>query len=190
MIAMAIVNRPDVILADEPTTALDVTVQAQVLDTLMDMKDAVGAAIVLITHDLGVVADVADRVLVMYAGRPVELGDSRDVFRDPRMPYTAGLLGSTPSAEGTRAGERLRPISGSPPSLIDLPAGCAFHPRCPLASDVCRSEAPDLVPQQRGDGTEGSLHLAACHHSDRLEQADDPVDFFRPETTLAKEAGR
>ena len=185
MIAMAIVNRPDVILADEPTTALDVTVQAQVLDTLMDMKDAVGAAVVLITHDLAVVADVADRVLVMYAGRPVELGESRDVFRDPRMPYTAGLLGSTPAATGD-AGERLRPISGSPPSLIDLPSGCSFHPRCPLASEVCTSESPALAPQRREDGTDGPLHLAACHHSDRLAASSDPIEFFRPETTTAK----
>ena len=183
MIAMAIINRPDVILADEPTTALDVTVQAQVLDTLMETKDAVGAAIVLITHDLGVVAEVADRVLVMYAGRPVELGVSQDVFRHPRMPYTAGLLGSTPSAEGSRAGEKLRPIPGAPPSLIDLPSGCAFHPRCPLASEVCRTEAPPLA-EQRDAGD--SLHLAACHHSDALAAADDPVDFFRPDSATAK----
>ena len=186
MIAMAIVNRPDVILADEPTTALDVTVQAQVLDTLMEMKDAVGAAIVLITHDLAVVADVADRVMVMYAGRPVELGESRDVFTDPRMPYTAGLLGSTPAAGGAHAGDRLRPISGSPPSLIDLPAGCSFHPRCPLATDVCREESPALATQERVDGTHGPLHLAACHHSDRLAQAGDPIDFFRSESTTAE----
>ncbi len=190
MIAMAIVNRPDVILADEPTTALDVTVQAQVLDTLLEMKDAVGAAIVLITHDLGVVADVADRVLVMYAGRPVELGESRGVFRDPRMPYTAGLLGSTPSGSGTAAGERLRPISGNPPSLIDLPSGCSFHPRCPLADDVCCSEVPALLRQERAHGAPGQLHLAACHHSDRLAEASDPIDFFRPETTTARGAQR
>jgi peptide/nickel transport system ATP-binding protein len=177
MIAMAIINNPDIILADEPTTALDVTVQAQILETLMEVKDAVGAAIVLITHDLGVVAQVADRVLVMYAGRPVELGSTRDVFASPRMPYTAGLLGSTPSVETGGAGpQRLRPIPGAPPSLITLPPGCPFNPRCPLATDVCRQEEPALVQH----GATGQL--AACHHSDQLAAADDPTSFFRPES--------
>jgi oligopeptide/dipeptide ABC transporter ATP-binding protein len=176
MIAMAIVNNPDVIIADEPTTALDVTVQAQILETLTEVKDAVGAAIVLITHDLGVVAGMADRVLVMYAGRGVEIGDTRDVFARPRMPYTAGLLGSTPSVEGTNAGARLRPIAGAPPSLINIPPGCPFNPRCPLATDVCREVEPDLLV------TDDPTHLAACHHSDRLAAAPDPTAFFRTES--------
>ncbi len=182
MIAMAIINRPDVILADEPTTALDVTVQAQVLDTLVETKDAVGAAIVLITHDLGVVAGMADRVLVMYAGRPVELGGVLDVFGTPRMPYTVGLLGSTPSVSG--AGQRLRPITGAPPSLISLPPGCPFNPRCPLATDVCREEEPALSAE---DAAEHEVHLAACHHSDQLAAADDPLAFFHPVTPAATE---
>src|SRR4051794_41085529 len=143
MIAMAVINNPDLIIADEPTTALDVTVQAQILEKLMEVKDAVDAAIVLITHDLGVVAGMAHRVLVMYAGRPVELGDTDPVFEEPRMPYTAGLLGSIPSLE--TSGGRLRPIKGTPPSLINLPTGCPFSPRCPLADDKCRTAEPELT---------------------------------------------
>ncbi|PWJ56160.1 peptide/nickel transport system ATP-binding protein [Quadrisphaera granulorum] len=196
MIAMAIINDPDVIIADEPTTALDVTVQAQVLDTLMSVKDAVDAAIVFITHDLGVIAQVADRVLVMYAGKPVEIGTTTEVFSKPLMPYTAGLLGSTPSAEGTRAGERLRPISGAPPSLISLPQGCPFGPRCPLVRDDCRASEPEL----RHRGATGAAlagvaagaplpvvspnHLAACHHSDELLAAADATRFFRAESEV------
>ena len=194
MIAMAIINDPDVIIADEPTTALDVTVQAQVLDTLMSVKEAVGAAIVFITHDLGVIAQVADRTLVMYAGKPVEVGGTAEVFRKPLMPYTAGLLGSTPSAEGTRAGERLRPISGSPPSLISLPRGCPFGPRCPLVRDDCRASEPQLVHRGPAAGAGGAAgrhlplvspdHLGACHHSDELLAADDPTRFFRAESEV------
>ncbi|MGQ7350300.1 ABC transporter ATP-binding protein [Quadrisphaera oryzae] len=195
MIAMAIINDPDVIIADEPTTALDVTVQAQVLDTLMSVKDAVGAAIVFITHDLGVIAQVADRVLVMYAGKPVEIGTTAEVFSKPLMPYTVGLLGSTPSAEGTRAGERLRPISGAPPSLISLPRGCPFGPRCPLVRDDCRAQEPDLRHRSPAAGATatGGLqlpvvspdHLAACHHSDELLAAEDPTRFFRAESEVS-----
>jgi peptide/nickel transport system ATP-binding protein len=172
MIAMAVINNPDVIIADEPTTALDVTVQAQILEKLIEVKDAVNAAIVLITHDLGVVAGMAHRTLVMYAGRPVEVGGTDDVFYRPRMPYTAGLLGSIPSAGDTG---RLRPIGGAPPSLISLPTGCPFSPRCPLVTDVCRQIEPPLAPTDAAD------HLAACHHWDRLAAATDPTAFFRPE---------
>ncbi|MEH3075802.1 MAG: ABC transporter ATP-binding protein [Quadrisphaera sp.] len=154
-------QRPDVIIADEPTTALDVTVQAQVLDTLMSVKDAVGAAIVFITHDLGVIAQVADRVLVMYAGKPVEIGTTREVFSKPLMPYTVGLLGSTPSAEGSRAGERLRPIKGSPPSLISLPRGCPFGPRCPLVREDCRASEPEL--RHRGAPASGGWSSGGTH---------------------------
>jgi len=171
MIAMAVINNPDVIIADEPTTALDVTVQAQILEKLMEVKDAVDAAIVLITHDLGVVAGMAHRVMVMYAGRQVELGSTDQVFRTPRMPYTAGLLGSIPSLDSTEG--RLRPIPGAPPSLINLPRGCPFSPRCPLARDRCREEEPPLYP------TEQSTHLAACHYWDELAELDDPVSIFR-----------
>ncbi|WP_240796381.1 ABC transporter ATP-binding protein [Streptomyces sp. RFCAC02] len=171
MIAMAIINDPDVIIADEPTTALDVTVQAQILEKLLEVKDEVNAAILMITHDLGVIAGMAHRTLVMYAGKPVEIGSTDEVFYEPRMPYTAGLLGSIPSLEGERD-ERLRPIKGTPPSLISLPPGCPFSPRCPLATDVCREREPELAPKDTG-------HLAACHHSDRLAEADDPTAFFR-----------
>ncbi|GHC87204.1 hypothetical protein GCM10007079_31110 [Nocardiopsis terrae] len=174
MIAMAIINDPDVIIADEPTTALDVTVQAQILEKLLEVKDAVNAAILLITHDLGVVAGLAHRVLVMYAGTPVEVGGTEDVFYRTRMPYTAGLLGSIPSMTSDH-GEPLRPIRGTPPSLIDMPRGCPFSPRCPLADDTCRSVEPVLLPT---DDQENE-HLAACHHWERLAAADDPTAFFR-----------
>jgi peptide/nickel transport system ATP-binding protein len=172
MIAMAVINNPDIIIADEPTTALDVTVQAQVLEKLVEVKDAVNAAIVLITHDLGVVAGIAHRVLVMYAGRAVEFGGVDDIFAKPRMPYTSGLLGSMPALDA-RDGGRLLPIPGSPPSLINLPSGCPFTPRCPLASDVCRAEEPPLAP------TESHAHRAACHHWDVLAESDDPKALFK-----------
>ena len=173
MIAMAVINQPDVIIADEPTTALDVTVQAQILETLLEVKDAVNAAIVMITHDLGVIAEVADRVLVMYAGKAVELGTTQDVFARPRMPYTAGLLGSMPSLE--QQGGRLRPIPGSPPSLINLPRGCPFAPRCPLRTEICDVEEPPL------EETDTREHLAACHHWDKMAEQPDPTVFFRTE---------
>ncbi len=173
MIAMAVINSPDVILADEPTTALDVTVQAQILEKLLEVKDAVNAAIVLITHDLGVVAGMAHRTLVMYAGRAVEIGVTDDVFYKPRMPYTAGLLGSIPSVGDTG---RLRPIVGAPPSLINLPHGCPFNPRCPLTTDICLQREPPL------DSTDAPDHLAACHHWDQLAATSDPTEFFRAES--------
>ncbi|TDE09146.1 ABC transporter ATP-binding protein [Jiangella asiatica] len=179
MIAMAIINSPDVIIADEPTTALDVTVQAQILEKLIEVKDAVGAAIVLITHDLGVVAGMAHRVLVMYAGRAVEIGETDEVFYNARMPYTAGLLGSIPSLEAQDA-SRLRPIKGAPPSLINLPTGCPFSPRCPLATDICREQEPALLP------TDSMGHVAACHHWDELAGVDDPTAFFRSESEASR----
>ena len=165
MIAMAMANQPDVIIADEPTTALDVTIQAQILDVLKTAKEATGAAIVLITHDLGVVAGFADRVAVMYAGRIVEIGDVDDVFYRPRMPYTLGLLGSIPRLDIGRR-QRLTPIDGNPPSLVHLPSGCPFWPRCPLRIEKClergaraaadpgtRSLALRGVPPQRRNRT-------------------------------------
>jgi oligopeptide/dipeptide ABC transporter ATP-binding protein len=157
MIAMAIANDPDVIIADEPTTALDVTVQAQILEVLATAKKATGAAIVLITHDLGVVAGFADRATVMYAGRPVETATVEELFAAPKMPYTAGLLGSLPRLDAGR-GARLRSIPGSPPSLLELGAGCPFAARCEFVVDVCRTEEPELLEIARG-------RAAACHRS-------------------------
>jgi oligopeptide/dipeptide ABC transporter ATP-binding protein len=172
MIAMAIINDPDVIIADEPTTALDVTVQAQILELLVEVKDAVNAAIVLITHDLGVVAGLADHVMVMYAGRSVELGRTAEVFASPRMPYTAGLLGSIPGLDS--AGGRLRPIPGAPPSLINLPPGCPFSPRCPLVEDRCQQVEPDLFE------TDLRQHTAACLRWGVMADLPDPTTIFRP----------
>jgi oligopeptide/dipeptide ABC transporter ATP-binding protein len=155
MIAMAMANDPDVLIADEPTTALDVTVQAQILETLRKVQGETGAAMILITHDLGVVANMSDRVMVMYAGRPVEYGTVDDLYERPRMPYTVGLLGSLPRLDAE--GERLTPITGSPPSLLNLPAGCPFAPRCPMVRDRCLSEEPPLYL------TDEVEHVAACH---------------------------
>jgi peptide/nickel transport system ATP-binding protein len=160
VIAIAIANDPDVIIADEPTTALDVTVQAQILDALDAAKRETGAAMVLITHDLGVIAGRADRVMVMYAGKLVERGSADDIFYTPRMPYTLGLLGSQPRLD--RKAERLAPIPGSPPSVVNMPPGCPFTPRCPLAQSVCDEVEPPLEP------TTGPDHTAACHFSDQL----------------------
>lgn len=144
MIAMALVNDPSIIIADEPTTALDVTVQAQILDLLVGLQDEFGSSIIIITHDLGVVAEIADDVLVMYAGRAVERGTTDDVFYAPEHPYTWGLLSSMPRMDRVRLAQ-LRPIPGNPPSLINPPSGCAFHPRCPYASEEqlgCVSREP------------------------------------------------
>ncbi|MBX6372586.1 MAG: ABC transporter ATP-binding protein [Acidothermus sp.] len=184
VIACAIANDPDVIIADEPTTALDVTVQAQVLESLRIARERTGAAMILITHDLGVVAGQADRVLVMYAGKPVEVGTADDVFYRPRMPYTLGLLGSLPRLDvGGR--RRLTPIQGSPPSLINLPPGCPFAPRCPMRQPICQQEEPELRP------TDHPGHLAACHFSDSLVGVA-PSDLFRPtarDDVLPEDAG-
>jgi peptide/nickel transport system ATP-binding protein len=157
VIAIAIANDPDLIIADEPTTALDVTVQAQVLDVLSTAREVTGAGIILITHDLGVVAGFADRLMVMYAGRAVETGAVEQVYRQPRMPYTLGLLGSVPRLDDD-AHRPLVPIAGRPPSLVDLPTGCPFAPRCPLAIDECRTEEPRLVPVPDA----GADRAAAC----------------------------
>jgi oligopeptide/dipeptide ABC transporter ATP-binding protein len=162
VIAISLTNDPDVIVADEPTTALDVTVQAQVLDTLERIQDKTEAAIILITHDLGVVAGMADKVLVMYAGKPVEVGSVDDIYYQPRMPYTLGLLGSLPRLDA-KGDERLTPIKGSPPSLVNLPVGCPFSPRCPMSRPHCEQEEPVL----REVGGSGD-HVAACHYSEEL----------------------
>jgi len=145
MIALAIANQPKVILADEPTTALDVTVQAQILDLLKTARDMTGAAVVLVTHDLGVVAGLADRVAIMYGGKVVEIGNVDDVYASPAMPYTIGLLRSIPRIDGAES-SRLTSIDGAPPSPVALPAGCAFAPRCPAAAPQCDASVPELVP--------------------------------------------
>ena len=150
MIAMALLCGPDVLIADEPTTALDVTVQAQILDLLREVRQEHGTSIVLITHDLGVIAGLADRVAVMYAGRIVEVGEVRQIFRNPRHPYTAGLLACTPSLDAPPTQGELTTIPGQPPNLQRLPTGCAYHPRCGAVLDRCRAERPLLVADSTG----------------------------------------
>jgi peptide/nickel transport system ATP-binding protein len=173
MIAMSVACNPRVLVADEPTTALDVTVQAGILDVLRDLRDRLGAAVVLITHDLGVVADVADRVMVMYAGRVVERGEVHEFFAHPRHQYSVGLLGAVPAARvhgGAR--QRLREIPGLVPVLADQPDACTFADRCPAADDTCRTSRPPLTRAPR------SAHEAACWHPatevDRV--APEPVE--------------
>jgi peptide/nickel transport system ATP-binding protein len=164
MIAMALACNPKLLIADEPTTALDVTIQAQILDLMRELKRKIGAAIVLITHDLGVVAEMAQRVVVMYAGRKVEEAAVRDLFRQPLHPYTLGLLTSVPKLGSTLTQsepERLTEIPGSVPSLRDEIKGCPFAPRCTFASERCHVEMPPLEMKASG-------HLAACFHSDRI----------------------
>ncbi|MFO8074666.1 MAG: ABC transporter ATP-binding protein [Actinomycetota bacterium] len=163
MIAMAIANQPKVLIADEPTTALDVTIQAQVLEVLESAKRETNAGTILITHDLGLIAEMADRVVVMYGGKVVEMGTVDEIFHAPRHPYTLGLLSSLPRLDVDL--ERLEPIVGSPPSLINLPPGCAFHPRCSLGRgrERCRREVPELVGV--GDG-----HIAACHYTEEMAE--------------------
>ena len=165
MIAMAIANEPSVLIADEPTTALDVTIQAQIIEVLKKAEDETHAAIVLITHDLGLIAELADRVVVMYAGRVVETGDVETIFTAPRNPYTIGLMNSVPRVTG--ADDLLVPIPGSPPSMISVPPGCAFHPRCFLSSgrDRCRAEVPELKDV-------GAGHLSRCHFVSELAGYD------------------
>jgi peptide/nickel transport system ATP-binding protein len=168
MIAMSIANDPKLIIADEPTTALDVTIQAQILEVLEKAKELTGAAVVLITHDLGVVAGHADRIAVMYAGKLVENGTTGDVFTAPQMPYTIGLLRSVPNMQ-TAGTQRLVPLEGRPPSLTALPPGCPFAPRCPIAVDLCRSVEPPLVTHLALERTLGeSAHVAACHRAGEI----------------------
>lgn len=155
MIAMALALEPEVLIADEPTTALDVTVQAQIMRLLKEMQERLGMGLILITHDLGVVAEVADRVCVMYAGRAVEQGPVRDIYSSPAHPYTLGLMQSVPRTTGAQ--ELLQPIEGQPPNLREVPSGCEFHPRCRFATEKCRTERPQLVeiaPERQ----------SACHY--------------------------
>jgi peptide/nickel transport system ATP-binding protein len=172
VIAMAIANSPQLIIADEPTTALDVTVQALILDTLRTIREQTGAALMVISHDLGVLAEIADRILVMYAGQGVEIGSAPDVFSDPRMPYTAGLLASLPPVD--RRAERLAAIPGIPPTGIGYGAGCPFAPRCPLAAEPCAID-PQLLPVAPD-------HLAACHFAGRGPASASPG----PEASLIR----
>ncbi|MEU4243484.1 ABC transporter ATP-binding protein [Actinoplanes sp. NPDC026619] len=177
VIAIAMANNPDLIIADEPTTALDVTVQAQVLEALEAARKETGAALVLITHDLGVIAGHTERVNVMYAGKLVETGTVDDIFYNPRMPYTLGLLGSLPRIDESGR-PRLTPITGSPPSLLNLPSGCPFMPRCPKARDRCEQIEPELTP------TINQRHLAACHFHAELASATAEEIFTDPGTDL------
>jgi peptide/nickel transport system ATP-binding protein len=166
MIAMALACNPKLLIADEPTTALDVTIQAQILDLMRELKTRVGAAIVLITHDLGVVAEVAERVMVMYAGRKVEEANVADLFRDPRHPYTQGLLGAVPKLGSSLDGEmtRLTEIQGLVPSLKQRIQGCVFAGRCPIMTELCRVVAPALEAKAAG-------HAVACHHAAKTAAA-------------------
>lgn len=179
VIAIAIANDPDLLICDEPTTALDVTVQAQILDVLKTARDVTGAGVLIITHDLGVVAEFADRALVMYAGRAVEDATVGELYRDARMPYTVGLLGSVPRLDAAQ-GTRLVPIPGSPPSLTVTPQGCPFAPRCPLAIDECRAAEPELVPVS---GT--ANHRAACIRTDEVH-GRSAADIYQVPTARAE----
>ncbi|MBT0566832.1 ABC transporter ATP-binding protein [Williamsia sp. CHRR-6] len=178
VIAIAIANDPKLIIADEPTTALDVTIQAQVMDLLATLRRETGAGLMLITHDLGVVAGAADDVVVMYAGRAVERADAHELYRSPRMPYTVGLLSAIPRVDQERV-TALAPIVGNPLILIDLPVACPFHPRCPAAIDECRSAEPQLAPVAGGPE-----HLAACFRSGEIagDGQLDGSDIFPPAT--------
>ncbi|MEU6478238.1 ABC transporter ATP-binding protein [Streptomyces sp. NPDC047017] len=161
MIAMALALEPDLIIADEPTTALDVTVQAQVMDLLADLQREYNMGLILITHDLGVVADVADKIAVMYAGRIVEQAPVHELYKRPAHPYTRGLLDSIPRLD--QKGQELYAIKGLPPNLLHTPSGCAFNPRCPKAQDVCRTEVPALLQVTERDGGELPGRASACH---------------------------
>jgi len=175
MIAMALVSDPQLLIADEPTTALDVTVQAQILDLINELQQEFNSAVIIVTHDLGVVAEIADDILVMYGGRAVEVGDVRDVFYGPEMPYTWGLLGSIPRMDRGRQA-RLTPIAGAPPSLINLPQGCVFAPRCDfrdhVPGDRCATERPELRSAE-------GRHTVRCHIP-HLEREEIWVNEVRP----------
>jgi oligopeptide/dipeptide ABC transporter ATP-binding protein len=164
MIAMAIANQPALLIADEPTTALDVTIQAQVMEVLAEAREATGSAMILITHDLGLVAGVADRIIVMYGGHAFEVGDTRTIFYGSKNPYTRGLLESIPRLTDTDD-VRLHPIPGAPPSILSMPPGCAFAPRCIYRTEVCEEQAAVLEPV-------GAGHWSRCHHKESLPSFD------------------
>ena len=171
MIAMALSLNPDLLVADEPTTALDVTVQAQILDLISRLKDEFDAAVVIITHDLGVVAEHCDDIMVMYAGKVAEYGEASDIYYNSHHPYTWGLLQSITRIDHDKA-ERLRPIKGLPPSLIFVPPGCPFNPRCPYVMDICKTEVPPLLPAN-------GHHASACHLT-----LQDKERIFREEVAV------
>lgn len=173
MIAMAIALKPDLLIADEPTTALDVTIQAQIMGLLKDLRDETGMSLVLITHDLGVVAETADRVAIMYAGRIMETGTIKDVLGSPIHPYTLGLLNSRPQAN--RRGQPLQPIYGSPPNLAHIPTGCAFHPRCQQADAACRALIPTDIEVSPG-------HYVACHSIKTLKKCQGEKELCAQST--------
>jgi peptide/nickel transport system ATP-binding protein len=181
MIAMALSLSPQMIIADEPTTALDATVQAQILDLLLKLQRESDTALLMITHDLGVVADIADNVMVMYAGRAAEKGSKRDIFYRQHHPYTKGLLESIPNSSA--AGDRLRPIAGMPPSLINLPSGCKFHPRCAYVMDRCLTEEPEL--HQIRDFS----HVSACFLPAAAVGTGAEAEHLRAETVAEGRAG-
>jgi peptide/nickel transport system ATP-binding protein len=165
MIAMALINDPDLLIADEPTTALDVTTQAQILSLMKTLQEDFGSAIIMITHDLGVVAEIADDVLVMYAANVVEQAEVHDLFNRPQHPYTWGLMGSLPRLEADV--DRLTQIPGQPPSLLNPPKGCRFHPRCPYVMEVCKTTVPQLLPTQRDPD-----HLQKCHLDEETKERE------------------
>jgi oligopeptide/dipeptide ABC transporter ATP-binding protein len=182
IIAMALSLEPKLIIADEPTTALDATVQAQILDLLLKLQQESDTALIMITHDLGVVADIADDVMVMYAGRAAERATRDDIFYAPHHPYTKGLLESIPNSSA--AAGRLRPIAGQPPSLIRLPSGCKFHPRCAYVMDKCLSEEPALRPV----GEDG-YHVSACWLPTSAAGLTDTAEEVRKQTVRAGRTG-
>ena len=165
MIAMALINDPDLLIADEPTTALDVTTQAQILTLMKRLQEDFGSAIIMITHDLGVIAEIADDVEVMYAAKVVEQAEVHDLFHRPQHPYTWGLMGSLPRLETDV--ERLTQIPGQPPSLLRPPSGCRFHPRCPYVMEVCKTTVPELEPTQRDQA-----HLQRCHLDEETKERE------------------
>lgn len=164
MIAMALALEPELLIADEPTTALDVTVQAQIMELLAELRAELNMALILITHDLGVVADTADRIVVMYAGSVMEHAEVHELYRRPAHPYTEGLLAAVPRVDRS-AGTRLTPIGGTPPNPMAVPSGCPFHPRCPRATDRCAAEVPELLEARPG-------RWSACHYAAEVLDAD------------------
>ncbi len=178
MIAMALACDPDILIADEPTTALDVTIQAQIIELMQEMQQKNGNAIVMITHDLGVVADMADKIMVMYAGHPVEFGSADEIFYNARHPYTWGLIRSIPE-QAIDEKKALTPIHGNPPSLVNLPKGCAFAPRCPYACEICHEKKPEKFQMSSG-------HYSMCHFAD-----DDAfVRENAPETSRTRKSNK
>jgi peptide/nickel transport system ATP-binding protein len=165
MIAMALINNPDLLIADEPTTALDVTTQAQILALIEKLQEEFGSAVIMITHDLGVVAEIADDVVVMYAAEVAEKGEVGQIFKKPHHPYTWGLMGSLPRLDADV--ERLVQIQGQPPSLLRPPSGCRFHPRCPYVMPICREQDPPLLPVANDPG-----HLQSCHLDEETKERE------------------